>query len=372
MTALRFRLNRLESYVLTRTLTSVGVALLIIAGIILLVDFVTISKDVGGRAKDISTGTILGLTALQSPSVILLLLPFAFLFGVLAAFVGLNRRSELIAMRAAGVSAWRFILPATVAAAVIGVANVLVLNPLASQMNAQYEEQKAALMNGYLGEAGNKAIWMRQGDGKGQVIIHALSRDKGPGVVLRSVSFFAYTLDKEGGLKFSRRVDADEARLEPKQWKLIGVREGAPGGATITSPSLAVPSTLNTRTAVAKFASAQSVPFWGLPEVISRTERAGFSATAYRLQMQVLLATPVLYAAMSILAAAFSLRLFRSGGLSGLVASAVGLGFVFFFLNQLCGALGRAEIIPPILAAWTPPLLTLLSGVTLLAYTEDG
>ncbi len=72
------------------------------------------------------------------------------------------------------------------------------------------------------------------------------------------------------------------------------------------------------------------------------------------------------------LAAAFSLRLFRSGGLSTLVASAVGLGFVFFFLNQLCASLGRAEIIPPLLAAWTPALLTLLSGITLLAYTEDG
>ena len=88
--------------------------------------------------------------------------------------------------------------------------------------------------------------------------------------------------------------------------------------------------------------------------MIGRIERDGFSATAYRLQLNSLLATPLLYAAMSILAAAFSLRLFRIGGLSSLVASAVGLGFLFFFLNQLCQSLGRAEVIPPLLAAWTP------------------
>jgi lipopolysaccharide export system permease protein len=38
----------------------------------------------------------------------------------------------------------------------------------------------------------------------------------------------------------------------------------------------------------------------------------------------------------------------------------------------MCIALGRAEIIPAMLAAWTPPLLALLSGLTLLCYTEDG
>ena len=72
---------------------------------------------------------ILALTLLKAPSMILLLLPFAFLFGVLAAFVSLNRRSELIAMRAAGVSAWRFIFPAAAAAFVIGIVTVSVLNP---------------------------------------------------------------------------------------------------------------------------------------------------------------------------------------------------------------------------------------------------
>ena len=77
-------------------------------------------------------------------------------------------------------------------------------------------------------------------------------------------------------------------------------------------------------------------------------------------------------AAMAILGAAFSLRLMRLGGLAMLAASGVGLGFVLFFFNQFCGALGRADVIPPILAAWSPPVLALLSAFTLLCYTEDG
>ena len=46
--------------------------------------------------------------------------------------------------------------------------------------------------------------------------------------------------------------------------------------------------------------------------------------------------------------------------------------FGFFFVNQAASAFGSAEVIPPWLAAWLPPLLTALAAFTLLFYTEDG
>ena len=157
-----------------------------------------------------------------------------------------------------------------------------------------------------------------------------------------------------------------------RQWVLTGVREANPGGQAIKVDQLVIPSTLNERTALEHFSSPQAVPFWALPGLIARTERAGFSATPYRLQLDQLLATPLMYAAMAVLAAAFSLRLLRLGGLAGLAGAGVALGFILFFFDQFCSSLGRAEVIPPILAAWTPPILALLAGLTLLCYTEDG
>jgi lipopolysaccharide export system permease protein len=52
--------------------------------------------------------------------------------------------------------------------------------------------------------------------------------------------------------------------------------------------------------------------------------------------------------------------------------AAVVLGFAFFFVNQAASAFGSAEVIPPWLAAWLPPMLTALAALTLLFYTEDG
>ncbi len=126
--------GRLENYVMMRCIIMAGVALAVISSIIFLIDFVEISKSLGVRTE-LSSLQILGLMLLKSPNVILVLLPFAFLFGTLAAFVNLNRRSELIAMRAAGMSAWRFVTPASVTAFMIGVITVTALNPLATYLS---------------------------------------------------------------------------------------------------------------------------------------------------------------------------------------------------------------------------------------------
>jgi len=362
-------LTRIERYVATRTLGSVAMALGVIAILILLINFVDVSRNVGGKS-DASTLEVLWLTILKSPNVILLLLPFAFLFGVLGAFVGLNRRSELVAMRAAGVSAWRFIFPAAAAAFLIGVVTVLALNPLASWMNARYEETSTSLLfNIKVTEA--KEVWLRQGDGHTQVVVHAKSRDPASDR-LRTVQFFVYNIVDNKGLEFSRLIEAREATLKAGAWQLYGAREAGAGEQAVLYDTLSIPSNLNPATAYRKFANPASVPFWNLPMVIGRVEHAGFSATTYRLRFQQLLATPLLFAAMSILGAAFSLRLMRLGGLAVLASSGVALGFVFFFFNQLCGSLGKGDVIPPVLAAWTPPLLALLSAFTLLCYTEDG
>lgn len=367
---MRPRLTRIERYVLETTLIGVGMAMGVIAAVIMLVDFVEVSRTVGVEAE-LSFAQTLTLTLLQAPSVILLLLPFGFLLGVMGAFVSLNRRSELIAMRAAGVSAWRFIFPAAGAALVVGVLSVTILNPVASAMNARFERESEILRHG--GTPEGREVWLRQGDAQTQIVIRGRSSDTSGGVLrLKGVSLFVSTQSKGKPPVFSRRIEAAEARLLPGFWLLTNAREATPGAEALRYDTLTLPSTLNGRTALDRFVSPKAVPFWGLWGAIAKTEQAGFSATRYRLQLDQLLASPLLLAAMSVLAAAFSLRLIRLGGLATLAGAGVGLGFVLFFLNQVCGALGEAGAIPPAAAAWTPPLLALLSGFTLLCYTEDG
>jgi lipopolysaccharide export system permease protein len=364
------RLGQIERYVLVQQARSLGIALGVIAALIMLIDFVEISRGVGSDV-DLSGARIFGLMLLKSPQVIIQLLPFVFLFGTLAAFVGLNRRSELIAMRAAGVSAWRFVLPAAGAALLFGLITVTALGPLAASADGLFQRERTRLSGSAAGVEALPTVWIREGDDTRQMVIRAERQDRSNARLL-DVTFFIYTNDAEGMRTFSERIDADSASLSNGSWRLVNAVGAEIGQRAVRYATLDLPSSLADEEAFERFARPQATSFWSLPAQIDRIEAAGFSSTAYRLRLQQLLATPLMFAAMSILAAAFSLRLMRLGDLARMSVAAVVLGFAFFFVNQAASAFGSAEVIPPWLAAWLPPLLTALAAFTLLFYTEDG
>jgi lipopolysaccharide export system permease protein len=362
-------LKRLELYVLNRSLMSVAGALAILASIIGLIDVVELSRDIGARAE-VGVLQLMQLMLLRAPLVLLQVLPFIFLFGVLSAFTGLNRRSELIAMRAAGVSAWRFILPVAAAVFLLGVGVVTVINPLATNMSARAETRQAELLEGRQSDKAEE-VWLSQGGQGDQVRLYARDRNE-LGTELTGVSVRFYVRDDTGGLFFTRRIDAERAVLADGEWRLSNARVAYPGQPALFTPTISIPTTLDARSTLERFASPRTVSFWDLPGRIARTEAAGLSSLRYRLRWHELLASPLLYAAMSILAAGFSLRLLRLGGLAGLAGAAVALGFILFFANELLSAMGSAELLPPAAAAWAAPVLAMLAGLTLLAFTEDG
>ncbi len=364
-----WRKSRLETYILQTCTWMFATFVMIVSSLILLINYVEISKAINTR-EDLSGLSLLILLLEKSPNLILILLPFAFLFGSLAAFVNLNRRSELIAMRAAGVSAWRFVLPASTLAFVFGVFTIGVLNPVASMLNDRYDKVMHQMDDASPARA-DAAIYLRQGDGQQQVVIRA---DKQDGVIghLKGVTFWIYDIDSTDVPQFRERVDAKTAVLYPGGWQLRDAREAKPGEPARFYDNLSLPSNLDPQQAFKKYASTQSVPFWRLPGLIHQNKISGFSTTNYQLKLHQLLSTPLMFAAMTALGAAFSLRLMRLGGMTALVISGVSLGFVIFFVNQLFSSMGKADVIPIYLAGWTPAILALLAAMTLLVYTEDG
>ncbi|WP_443747676.1 LptF/LptG family permease [Asticcacaulis solisilvae] len=363
-----WRKHRLETYILQSCVSMFGAALMVVAGLIFLVDYIGISKAVSART-DLSGVDIIGLILEKSPASILALLPFAFLFGSIFAFVSLNRRSELIAMRAAGVSAWRFITPAAVLAFAFGVLTITVLSPIASVLQDRYDA--VANADGDTPVAQNTGFYMRQGDNQKQTVIRADKADAN-NARLKNATFWIYAIDPKGVPVFLSRVDAEDAVLRPGTWQLHNAWEANPGHPALYYDNLSISSTLDPQHAFRKYVSSQSVPFWQLPGLIHRNSIAGSATTSYRLKLHQLLSTPLMFAAMSMLGAVFSLRLMRLGGLTRLVVSGVSLGFVVFFVNQLFSSMGKADLIPVSLAGWSPPVLAILTAMTLLVYTEDG
>ncbi len=365
-----WRKSRLETYILQTCIQAFASALMIVSSLIFLIEYVSISKNLGAKA-DVSGLSVIGLMLEKSPGSILVLLPFAFLFGSLFAFVNLNRRSELIAMRAAGVSAWRFVTPAAILAFAFGLMTIGVFNPVASRLSDHYDKVVGQISH----DADVKdmgAIYLRQGEGSQQIVIRAESQDKVIGH-LKGVTFWVYDIDAKQVPVFRKRIDAQEATLRAGFWQLKNAREASVEGPAVPAYDvLTIPSNLDPQKAFKKYASTQAVPFWRLPGLINQNRISGFSTAMYELKLHQLLSTPLMFAAMTALGAVFSLRLMRLGGMTGLVISGISLGFVIFFVNQLFSSMGKAGVIPIFLAGWSPAVLAMLAAMTLIVYTEDG
>ena len=338
--------------------------------LVLTFDIVELLRRAASR-PDITLSTVLELALLKLPHVGQQMFPFAALFSGMLVFWRLTRSHELMVTRAAGVSAWQFLLPVLVIAFLLGMVKITALSPLSSSMLSRYDRLQASLFEGRynslaLSESG---VWLRQSGPTGQAVIHADGvLQQAFEVDLRNVIVFIY----EGSDKFIRRFDAKVARLEDGFWHLENAWVQSPE----RQPQFEKEYWLETDLTIAKiqdsFAPPETLSFWSLPEFITNLERAGFTAIRHKLYWHTLLATPFLMCAMVLIAATFTLRHHRWGGTTFIVAGGVLTGFVLYFFSDVVFALGLSDSIPITLAAWTPSGVATLLGVAMLLHLEDG
>jgi lipopolysaccharide export system permease protein len=379
--------GRIQRYVFRECLMALLLTLGVMVLAIVLVDVVEEMRDIGRRTQ-ISIITALQLSLMKTPRLILETLPFATLVGSIMTFSQLSRRSEIPAIRASGVSAWRFLGPAMVLAIGIGVVMVTVLDPLATRLNERFDAERERLINPRATATPDAVdgVWLSQGDlaaGAGdsvsvenpdaQAIINA-RRVVGRGQALEDVTFYYFRPGPKGGedREFTHRIDAKRAELTSGFWQLQDVIYNRPGSKVERMDRLAVPTNLRNDTLLSRFASAETIPFWDLPAFIRDGRNAGMEVDAYVLKLHTLLAMPVFMLAMSLIGAVVCLRLARSGGLSRLIGAGALAGFVLFFATRVAAGMSSSGAAPPEAAAWCPPLFALFAVLTLLAHAEDG
>ena len=352
-------------YVANRTLRGIGLALIIVTAIITLVDCVEGSRNIGSDA-DITFFQLLGLTLLKVPKLIEQTIPFIVLFGVMGALYGMNKRSELIVMRASGLSAWRFLRPALIVSAMIGILWSTVGNPIATNLMTKYETKSAELT----GEFNSDEIWLRDGSESFQRIIHARSiSDK----TLTHVTLYEMAIETDGTTRFARRYDAQKAELlGTGYWKLTNIVENAPNEDTKRVNVISLPTNISLEQLQDQTRQSADPPFWEIRKEIEANRRAGFSARPLELQFNRLLSLPFLLVAMTFIAAGVSMSLARQGGTIRLLIIGSVMGFAVFFADSVISAFGEVAILPVSFAAWAVPALVLLSSVTYLAKIEDG
>jgi lipopolysaccharide export system permease protein len=337
-------------------------------------DFIELLRRSASK-PDATLAIVAEIGALRLPWVSMQILPFAVLLGGILAFWRLTRSSELIVARAAGVSAWQFLAAPVAVAALMGAVATAAVSPLSAFLLSRAE----ALDNTYLRTSGGPlalnggSLWLRQEDTgldpHGVAILHANGVTlRGGTLTARDVSVFR--LDAHDHLL--QRIEAASTRLLPHAWELVEARTIRPDHLPEPTQTLRLPTNMTVERVQNSFAAPDTFSVWALPPFIALLEHSGFSAIRHRLQFQSLLALPLLAGTMALLAAGFSMRPARRGGVAQMIGSGVAAGFALFVVAKITEEFGQSGTLPPVLAAWTPTAAGLLLAVSLLLHLEDG
>ncbi|NIZ12405.1 LPS export ABC transporter permease LptG [Phaeobacter sp. HF9A] len=352
----------------------------IIAGVLMsLVMLIDLSEQFRRfDAQGLNLGQLLGLTLLNTPAALSNFLPLIMILTTIVLFVGMARSSELVVTRAFGRSGIRALLPPVLLALVIGALAVTTLNPIVAatanrykSLAESYRQPGAAAAVSLTGEG----LWLRQGGQNGQSVIHAANYEgTADSLVLSHVSILSYAPD--GGP--TRRILAEEAWLDGEDWVLrnakvwqlvVGVN---PERGARRFEELRLPTTLTNERIRDTISFSEGISIYELPQTIAALNEAGFSTTRFQVWFQVELARPLFLVAMVLVGAAFTMRHTRLGGTGVAVLTSVLLGFTLYFVHNFARILGENGQIPVLLAAWAPPVASILLTMGLLLHAEDG
>ena len=315
----------------------------------------------------------LELTLLRLPAQLYQIAPLIVMLATLALFLALARSSELVVARAAGRSALAAIGAPVLVMLAVGALMVAVANPIVSATS-----RKAEALSDFYEGGGNvlsisrEGLWLRQGGDLRQTVIRAAAASL-DGAVLREATFVTFEAER-GPVE---RIDAARAELTPGAWRLTDAKTWDltapnPEAAATTEGRARLPTDLTTDRIRDSFGTPSAVPIWQLPAFVADLERAGFSARSHRMWLWSELASPLFYAAMVIVGAAFTMRHARVGRTGLRIGGALGLGFGLYFVKNFAAVLGEAGQIPVFLAAVAPPAAALMLSVAIVLHLEDG
>lgn len=353
-------------YFLRRYLVTVAQVLGTILVIAYLVDFTEFARR-AGSLPDYTFAKGIYLSAMRMPMIAMLVWPFIALIAGMLTLISLNRRYELVVLRASGVSAWQFLLPVCSGALIVGALAVGVVNPIAAKSLETVREMEVAF-RGWAPDSDELSVpWLVETTPGGDTVIGATRTARG-GLLLGDATFLR--LDSAGTLV--ERYDARSATLERGAWHLEDVQRSSLNEEQTRLATLQLPSTLDPAFLENHLVDPEVIPFYELPSTIERAQRMGMRTDRFSMHFHSLLALPALMVAMTVIAATASLRFARMGQSATMLVGGVLSGFLLYVALITFTAFGNVGFLPAPVAAWSPVAAAFFFGVTLLLHMEDG
>lgn len=350
----------IDRYLIREFLAFTGTGLVVAASLFVVIDLIQ-ELDRYLRIKP-SMAHILEHLVYRMPAEVHKALPIVMLVATTFLFLGLSRYHELTAMKAAGISLYRVSAPILGVGLLMTVGAALFQELMLPKLNELGDEVDRVKIRGQLPRhlQTRTRLWLRSADSRFyRVELVAPSTADLYGMTV---------LEVDRDFRLGQRLDAQRAHWSPRGWEVRdgAYREISPAGQVETVPFTAttveLPETIEDFTEIQKAPSAMS--YRELREYVTRLEAAGFQVGKYLVDLYAKLSSPLENLIMVLIAIPFSLQSPRGGRLFG-IGLAITIMGGYLVLDRTALAFSRAEMLPPLLAAWTANIIFLGIGASL-------
>lgn len=348
----------LDQYVSRMYLRVVGLGFLALLGLFYIATFIDASDKL---FKGSTTGTtVMQLLAYRTPQFVYFVIPIAALLSVLVTFGLLSRTSELTVMKACGVSLYRIALPVVLLSLLFSAALFALDQEILARAN-----RRANALDDQIRGAPPKTFnplnrrWLIARDGS---IYHygyfdpqhdtltALSVYRlAPGAWRLASETYASTAEYRSGWTAMKGWTQDFSAKTPK-WRAFP-KQRLP---------LEPPEYFKTEDTEAEMMSVAQ-----LRRAVKELAATGANVVPQRVDLHRKLAFPFVTLVMTLLAVPFGVTTGRRGALYG-IGLGIALALSYWFTMSVFVAIGKAGLLPPVLAAWTPNIIVSACAVYLL------
>jgi lipopolysaccharide export system permease protein len=356
------RIRGVGAYVRRMLTVRTLAALAAMIALLQLVDLLDHMADILGRGLGVEG--VLKYALLRLPGMAEQICGIAMLVGGVFTFLQLGRNSEVVAMRATGLSTAQIVRMALPVAVLFAVFDLVV----ADQLTPRAQQELATWWTATTPPAATakqKPQWFRAGGDL--VLAKSASID---GERMNDVRLYM----RNPGKQLTRRIVARSAVATPRGWRLDDAQVtevGLDRAVTLTQPSLLWHTALAPPDVARLFSPAYQISSATALRSLQGQGAINQTPAFFETRLHRVFAEPLGVLIMLLMSIPVSLATFRNGRTVPLVLYGLGGGLLYLVTDGLLTALGQTGALPPFIAAWTAPVIFGCAAIAVLLYAED-
>lgn len=345
----------LHRYIFFILIKNLGLCLTALTVLFLVIDFFDRIDNIVAESPD--AGIVLQYFFYKIPVMVGQTLPISMLAATMLTIGMLAKNSEITAMRASGATVLWIARPLVFAGILVSLASMLLNESIIPNSNRRMREiyNIDIMKKDKTGRYSQTDFWWRSGN----EFFSVGQFDSRTNTLLE-----ATRLEIDGNLSVTKRTDAEKIEwVDPYLgWSMRNVHEYR------FDPQSNIPETLKAKViplpikeTPKDFYAAETDPlsmgFFELREFIEKQRRNGLPVSSYLADLNNKISFPFISLIMGITVLPFSLKPARSGSMAGSIMAGLIIGFTYYAVHSFSIAMGRAEIWPPVLAAWMSSII---------------